>query len=638
VTRYRPEIDGLRALAVVPVILFHAGVPFFSGGYIGVDVFFVISGYLITQIILVEHKRDSFTLSGFYERRVRRLLPCLFLVMLCSCITSWYWFLPYEMKDFSQSLLATISFTSNFLFAYRSGYFDVANEFKPLLHTWSLAVEEQYYLFFPILLIAVVRFIKRPIAMLLGLGLISLITMQWLAHNKPIWSFYMLPTRFWELLIGALGAYLSNINLQPKIRGTAGQSFLSATGLLMIILSAIWFDKSTPWPSYLALIPTVGTLLILSFASTDTLTGRLLSQKWLVSIGLISYSLYLWHQPVFAFLRYRTVEPVSPISIATAVVLITTLSYLSWSFVELPCRDKQSLSRSSLFLGLGLFGLIFIGIGLGGHFTNGYPDRSAPRYLPESYFQEAQRQPRNTKGIDGNRCVSETGVICRIAANEKQKNILLIGDSHSADYTLAFREYVVTNRLTASQMSIGSCAFLTSQSSVNAGNCGQAKLNLRALIQTERFDSIIIVGDYNADLEMVSGPALEQDIDDLQLLLAEMLSSGSTVLFFYPRDHLSVDPMRAAISDQLALIKAERLKPNASFEAMLERMQRHPKFKVFNERDVLINLGCGQADCFDGHTVRRLPLYSDTNHLTDVGANLVFNSFKPLLSTKNFGN
>jgi peptidoglycan/LPS O-acetylase OafA/YrhL len=211
--KYRSEVDGLRALAVLPVILFHAGFTIFSGGFVGVDIFFVISGFLITTIIVDEMKQGCFSLLNFYERRARRILPALFFVMLCSLPFAWIWMLPQDLEFFSQSLVAVPLFFSNILFWYTSGYFETASELKPLLHTWSLAVEEQYYVLFPLLLMLVWKIGKKRIVLLLSLiAIVSLLTAQWGSTVHPSFTFYLLPTRSFEILIGALISFYINCN------------------------------------------------------------------------------------------------------------------------------------------------------------------------------------------------------------------------------------------------------------------------------------------------------------------------------------------------------------------------------------------------------------------------------------------
>ena len=259
--KYRAEIDGLRALAVLPVILFHAGFEWFSGGFVGVDVFFVISGYLITTIIISEMAEGKFSIINFYERRARRILPALFFVMAACLPFAWLWLTPSDLKDFGQSLVAVSTFSSNILFWLESGYFASAAEFKPLLHTWSLAVEEQYYILFPIFIMLTWRLgIKWLLILLSIIFFISLGAAQWGAYNRPSASFYLLPMRGWELLVGVFAAFYLNYN--KHLESQTLNQILSLIGFGMIAYSIIAFDETTPFPSLYALIPTIGTSLL----------------------------------------------------------------------------------------------------------------------------------------------------------------------------------------------------------------------------------------------------------------------------------------------------------------------------------------------------------------------------------------
>ena len=372
--KYRPEIDGLRALAVIPVILFHAGFQAFSGGFVGVDVFFVISGYLITTIIASELEQGSFSLIKFYERRARRILPALFFVMLVCIPFAWAWLLPTDMRDFSQSLVAVGTFTSNILFWRETGYFDEAAELKPLLHTWSLSVEEQFYAVFPLLLLLFWRFGKRKLIALLGfIFIVSLALAQWGVQNYPVPTYFLLPTRFWELLIGSFVAfYLS------KARSKNIDRFVCETGswlgIVLMLYAFITFHQRMPFPGLSALIPTLGAALFIVFANQRTSVGQLFGNKILVWIGLISYSAYLWHQPLFAFARHRSLlyHYQNQILLLFLAVLSFVLAYLSWRFVERPFRNKYNFTRLQIFR-LALFGAIFfIGFGLLGHLSNGF--------------------------------------------------------------------------------------------------------------------------------------------------------------------------------------------------------------------------------------------------------------------------
>lgn len=369
---YRREIDGLRAIAVLPVILFHAGFETFGGGFVGVDVFFVISGYLITTIILAELERGKFSIVNFYERRARRILPALFLVMSVSVVLAWFWLLPGDMKDFSQSLIAVSFFVSNILFWRVSGYFDSVAELKPLLHTWSLAVEEQYYVFFPIFLMVFWKLGRRWILVTLALVFIgSLVMAQWAASAKPTAAFYLLPTRGWELLTGAFAAFYL---LRPD-RQAFGRSVGEVggwTGVALILYAVFAFNKTTPFPGVYALVPTVGTVLVILFATQQTSVGKFVGNKAFVAIGLISYSAYLWHQPLFAFARQRSLLEPSHGVFLTLSVWSLVLAYFSWKYVEAPFRWKDRFSRKQIF-SYGFIGsMIFVSFGIFGVLTDGF--------------------------------------------------------------------------------------------------------------------------------------------------------------------------------------------------------------------------------------------------------------------------
>ena len=313
--KYRPEVDGLRALALIPVILFHAGFEMFGGGFVGVDVFFVVSGYLITCIILNELQQGTFSLIKFYERRARRILPALFFMMFITMPFAWFWLLPSDLQAFGQSLISVVTFSSNVFFWFESGYFDVSAELKPLLHTWTLAVEEQFYIFFPIFLIIVWRYFRKYVlAIFILIFLISLLLAQWASvyatHPKIIsGSYYLLPTRGWELLAG--GAVALYMKKKAHVTSMIVNQLMSVIGLALILYSVLFFDEKTPFPSFYTVMPVLGASLIILCCTAKTWVYWLLSSKVMVGIGLISYSLYLWHQPIFAFAQHRLLGDVS---------------------------------------------------------------------------------------------------------------------------------------------------------------------------------------------------------------------------------------------------------------------------------------------------------------------------------------
>jgi peptidoglycan/LPS O-acetylase OafA/YrhL len=429
---YRREIDGLRALAVLPVILFHAGFETFSGGFVGVDVFFVISGYLIATIILTELEQGRFSIVTFYERRARRILPALFLVMLVCIPFAWFWLLPTDLKDFSQSLVAVSVFAPNILFWHESGYFDAAAELKPLLHTWSLAVEEQYYVLFPLFLMLFWKLGKRWILVTLALVfLASLAAAEWGAQNKPAAAFYLLPTRGWELLIGAFAAfYLSQANRNEFGKGRS--ELCGWLGVALILYAIFAYSKTTPFPGFYVLVPTLGTVLIILFATQQTTVGKFVGNKVLVGVGLISYSAYLWHQPLFAFARNRSLlEPNQHVFLALSILALV-LAYFSWRFVETPFRKKSFISRRSVFLSSLVGSLLFILLGLYGHFSNGkFAERTN-----SSHINDLDLRVKVNHGLSID-CEGDYNVSPNCSTSDKPE-VILWGDSYAMHLAQGF--------------------------------------------------------------------------------------------------------------------------------------------------------------------------------------------------------
>lgn len=436
--KYRPEIDGLRALAVLPVILFHAGVQFFSGGFVGVDVFFVISGYLITSIILREKEAGTFSLASFYERRMRRILPALFFIMLCCLPFAWMLMMPAQLKSFAKSLYTVVFFASNIQFMDEVDYFADLSEDKPLLHTWSLAVEEQYYILFPLFIMMFWRFGKQRLMQLTTLGLVaSLLLSEYGWRHEPVFNFYLVITRAWEILFGALcGFYL--LKREPK----SDQAY-SLIGLGMLVLSIILYDKSTPFPSLYTLLPVIGTCLIILFSGQKTIVGKLLSTKGLVTIGLMSYSLYLWHQPLFAFARIRSFGAPSSELLLGLSAVACGLSYLTWKYIEAPFRNRHTgMSKRRVFQLALCFALFFVAIGLIGDKTDGVKHRFTDK------IQAVLKPPlgdtsqcHNMYKHDADKI--RAGETCVIGDKEVTPTIAMIGDSHASRITDALSNQLV---------------------------------------------------------------------------------------------------------------------------------------------------------------------------------------------------
>lgn len=334
---YRPEIDGLRAIAVLSIVLFHAGFDWFQGGFVGVDVFFVISGFLISSIVLKGLSADNFSFLEFYKRRFLRIFPALLCMLIFSVPFAWMWMPPSEVHDFSKSLLSSLLFYSNFFFWLDSGYFDISTDYKPLIHTWSLSVEEQVYIFIPFLLFLMRKLhYCKSILVTITIFIFSLSMSQFLLVEYPDFSYFMMPFRLWEFLVGVISAqYLFYIN---RNQWRQRNGFLSAIGVLLIFIPVFVFDDKTPFPGLFALIPVLGTVMVIIFSKENTIIHKLLSSRLFVSIGLISYSTYLWHQPILVFARYRSLSPLDQFDLVFLVILSLLIGYASWKLVEQPFR------------------------------------------------------------------------------------------------------------------------------------------------------------------------------------------------------------------------------------------------------------------------------------------------------------
>ena len=450
--RYRKEIDGLRALAVIPVILFHAGIQGFSGGYVGVDVFFVISGYLITTIILEEKKQNTFSIINFYERRARRILPALTVVLMVTTIAA-YLLLPARLlQDYSQSLFSVATFTSNIYFFLRSGYFEVTADQRPLLHTWSLAVEEQYYVFFPLAIMLLWRFGKKGIFSFIAvISIASLLLAHYLSvHNINEANFYLIFSRAWELLFGAMAVFVP-VNLLLWIPKWL-REIIGLSGLALIIYAIVCYDQNTPFPGFYALIPVVGACFIIVFADFNTLVGAVLSNRLFVFIGLISYSIYLWHQPIFAFLRIKSIGEPSKDTFVAAIICTVILAIFSWKCIETPFRNKVRFTRDTIFKFAGVSISLLMTLGLLGNFNKGFESRFEKSAYNDSIQFSPKRKDCHTSGV--NYLKPEHG--CTYFGD--QITWASFGDSHTVEIAYGLAEKLKNRNEGLIQLSFSTCA------------------------------------------------------------------------------------------------------------------------------------------------------------------------------------
>ena len=441
---YRREIDGLRAIAVVAVILCHAGFRLFGGGFVGVDVFFVISGYLITSIIISEKNAQTFSLANFYERRARRILPALYFVLLACLPFAWLWMDPIDLARFSESLSSVSVFASNIEFWKETSYFSSDAELKPLLHTWSLAIEEQYYVLFPLFIILSWKLGTRwIIGLVVAVAICSLAAAEWGSVNHPAATFYILPTRGWELLIGVLIAFFLFAKDETSIVAVSRpvEELAGIAGLALIGYAVLAFDKNTPFPSFYTLIPTAGTALLILFTTQRSVSGRLLGSKALVGTGLVSYGAYLWHQPMFAFARLRSLEKPPSWLVALLVMAAFVFGYLTWRYIERPFRDKDCVSKRTIVASAASISAAMFGLGLLGIFQGGFIGRLSSEQQQIVAYEQYKSAPIYREGqcfLKPEQSWVDFSAICS-SIGTKSGSVLLWGDSLAASFSIGLR-------------------------------------------------------------------------------------------------------------------------------------------------------------------------------------------------------
>jgi len=515
---YRPEIDGLRAIAVVSVILYHAqiailGFKTFSGGFIGVDIFFVISGYLITSIILKELiLTKTLSFKHFYERRIRRIFPLLLLVMLTSLPLAWMYLMPTSFVDFSKSLLYSLGFSSNFYFYYSGLIYGGENGIlKPFLHTWSLSIEEQFYIIFPIILFIIFKYFRKYLLTILVIVFIqSLVLSDWGSKNYPSLTFYVLPSRIWELLAGSILAYFEielkktgeRVGRDGKIiaKITMLNLTLPALGFFLIVNSIFLFNDKMFHPSFYTLQPIIGVCLIIWFSHKDELITKILSSKLFVKIGLISYSLYLWHYPIFVFARITEFAKDNNFKSLLLGIIILLLSIMSFYFIERPARNKKNQFTFIFFFVLVIsFILIFINSIIISKY--GYKNR-----LPEIIEENFNKEPwLLLKDSDGKSC-HNNNELCKFNSSSNKK-IYIIGDSQAATLAFDLKEKIISKDYQFITSTRDGCIYFPGFTAINVEKnienliCNKNYfLKLKSILSKVNNSIIIISGNFPAAL------------------------------------------------------------------------------------------------------------------------------------------
>ncbi len=644
--KYRADIDGLRAIAVLPVTLFHAGVPGFSGGFVGVDIFFVISGYLITLILIRELAEGSFSLMRFYERRVRRILPALTAVLVFSVCASYFLLPPVQFAEVGRALRAIALIKANHYFSRVQGDYWQQNLLadQPLLHTWSLAVEEQYYVLFPLLLWLVFTLAKRwfgtdrdprrGILTLIGvLALLSLAASEWLVHNDRPVAFYLLPSRAWELLLGSGLAVL--VSRRPPV--PRAREWLGGVGLLMVVVAVAGFDSRSPFPGLYALLPCLGSALLIwsgtpAADGSTTWVARCLMVRPLVFIGLISYSLYLWHWPVIILQRsigwYAHGLPEVPTVVLLLVMLL--LAWGSWRYIELPFRrrthpDSAWSARLATACGVVVLALShWLGDATISSAQTGKPVAQVLPPIVKQLVADTTNSPGIAcEGADNVQQIARNGGGCTVgdAPGDALPAFALIGDSHARMYTEAARAAALDSRVNALVLARSSCIPVLDLSPPTRHLCRDLTAATFDYLVHSPVRKVVLVGYW---IDILLDPELSDRLKPaLFAALDRLLRADKSVFLMLDVPLLASNelPFRSAV-DSVRRRGAEISGPSLSqhYETQRRVMEL---VDAFPGRDRIVVLDpapflCPRGNCLvadEGQT-----LYRDRHHLTDTAS------------------
>jgi peptidoglycan/LPS O-acetylase OafA/YrhL len=621
--KYRADIDGLRALAVIPVLLYHAGVPGFPGGFVGVDIFFVISGYLICGMIDGDLRDGSFSLSNFYKRRMLRILPALFVMFLGTSVLAYLYCLPVELEDYSKSLASAVGSVSNVYFAATAGYFDAPAETKPLLHTWSLGVEEQFYLVVPLSMLFAYRFApKRARLMFAAAAALSFAAAFAVSYRNTTFAFYLTPFRAWEL---ALGALLS-IKFISAPATERRKNACGAVGMLLLCGAIFLGSSSAPLLLMTSLASIGATLVIASSEGEVSTVGRLLSLRPVVFIGLISYSLYLWHGPLIVFQRTDGLLAGSS-GAMTKLALIAgsiAIAWLSWKFVEMPFRRKAKDTSTGMVFGVAsatmtsvaaLCGLVLVAGGAPFRF----PERvvaiaSYLAYDPSEAFRSGHCYlATNRQQLDVETCMKLDG---------KRPNYLLVGDSHAAH--LWFGLSTAMPELNLMQATASACRPAIERVSL---------LDSRACPKLMRFVFNDFLVNHRVDKVLLAASWKDEDIPALSDTLETLMSRGLDVVVVGPIVEYD-GALPRLLADEIlrnspSIASARRTRGIAARDRLLRRMVTTKGATYLSVYDSV----CRDGHC-DEFAEGDIPLQFDAGHLTAEGSLEVGRRLAPLFGGK----
>lgn len=636
---YRREIDGLRAVAVLAVVLFHAGLDWFAGGFVGVDVFFVISGYLITTLVISDARAGVFSAAKFYERRVRRIVPALVTVCVATSLGALFWMLPDELTDYSESLAATALFVSNFHFANETDYFGADPSLFPLLHTWSLAIEEQYYLVTPLAVVLIARAGLRT----LGLALLLVFAASFsfavlLSVSDPENAFFHTGARIWEILAGALAALALLANPGLGRMPAAVKEVLSFAGLAMIVVAILSYREDLPFPGIPALLPIAGAVLFVIFSDGRTIVGRLLSTTPMVGMGLISYSAYLWHQPLFSFARLHGGAPLDGARQFLLISATFGLAYVSWRTVETPFRKKGFLSRRAAF-GLAATGMaVLLAAGTYGQISRGVLQRyeGSERGFHEA-MQSLQRYASKCRwqslfggGDDG---------VCLVGDADAAPSLIVWGDNHAEVLRSGLDEALAARDMSAVVISRSGCPPLSGTTYAAGDDEGRrcaadAKKDIER-IESEGTTPIVVAAHWSfyrkSDRYFTAGSAdnangcARVEGSPYESAAAEtvcrLVRRGRDVFVMHSVPQLTFNPIDRLYDRKTAQWNpVDILIPRSPVDDGLDALaSSYPQVRLIDPADVLC--ATDSQECVvskDG-----VPYYRDDNHLSGKGSSIV---------------
>lgn len=648
--KYRPEIDGLRAIAVLLVILHHLGFSAFSGGYIGVDVFFVISGFLITKIIAKEIQDGTFSISNFYKRRIIRLAPAYFLVLSITTLISMIVMLPEELRAYFKSVIYSTLFSANFfMWKEVGGYFGILADKVPLLHLWSLAVEEQFYIFWPLALLGLFKFVKpKYIWIIIAVAVLAgLYISEYGVNHYRAAAYYLMPTRAFELLVGALIAVIPRFQLSRSEANSA-----TLLGMLMIMVPAFKYSTVSDFPGLNALAPCLGTGLIIAFSHhKNNWVGRALATAPMNFVGRISYPAYLWHWPLIVFLNIYLIE--IDIYVATGVVAITLLfSTMTYWYIESPAKRAQGFKLIKVAgLGFALPATAFLAVSIFADVSKGWPQRfdDSLNLKNEAILSYSQKiRGRCNEGNVKNPLPQDE---CVLGLNKPGVDILLIGDSHANHYSgmidvmakdAGLRAYDITQSQTI-YLPEARRFYVQDGKEVEHFNFYTRNKILQQKIKDGNYKYVVLGGSFFTSLK---GGEYSLDGDDhrngkqvfmsqLELAIKEIMQSGAipyiikgNPAYSFQIQDCTLNNKRFDLNNICDMSLDEYKRQFNEWEGFLTKLtNKYPSIKVIDPAFVI----CDSLKCRS--EIREIPIYRDGGHLNDIGSRLIGSIY-----IKKFGN